>query len=86
MLADDLAGLPPAHILTAEFDPLRDSGEAYGRRLAEAGVPAVVSRQAGHIHGSSFLLYPGWEGARRWRDELVAAVRAALTAAPEPVG
>lgn len=85
MLAEDLSGLPPAVILTAELDPLRDSGEAYGRRLAEAGVPTVISRQAGHIHGSSFLLYPGWEGARRWREELVHAVRGALAAAPQPV-
>jgi acetyl esterase len=86
MLADDLSDLPPAYILTAELDPLRDSGEAYGRRLAEAGVSTVVSRQAGHIHGSSFLLYPAWEGARRWREELVGAVRSALAPAPEPVG
>jgi len=84
MLAEDLAGLPPAHILTAEFDPLRDSGEAYGRRLSEAGVPTVISRQPGHIHGSSFLLHPRWEGARRWRDQLVEATRSALAPVPEP--
>jgi acetyl esterase len=86
ILADDLTGLPPATIFTAEFDPLRDSGEAYGRRLSEAGVPTVVRRQPGHIHGSSFLLYPGWEGARRWRDELVEAARGALAVSPAPVG
>jgi acetyl esterase len=48
---DDLHGLAPAVIVTAEFDPLRDEGEAYGRRLREAGVPAVVRRYDGAIHG-----------------------------------
>lgn len=47
----DLSGLPPALIVTAEFDPLRDEGELYGRRLREAGVDAKVSRYAGANHG-----------------------------------
>jgi acetyl esterase len=47
----DLAGLPPALIITAEFDPLRDEGELYGQRLTEAGVDAKVSRYAAANHG-----------------------------------
>lgn len=49
--ATDLSRLPPALIQTAEFDPLRDEGEAYGERLRAAGTPAVVQRRAGVIHG-----------------------------------
>lgn len=75
LLADDLSGLPPAHIFTAEFDPLRDGQEAYGLRLQEAGVPATIRRQSGHIHGSSLLLHPRWEGARAWREQVIEALR-----------
>lgn len=47
----NLAGLPAALIITAGHDPLRDEGELYGRRLAEAGVDATVSRYGGANHG-----------------------------------
>ena len=55
LLAKDLGGLPPAHLLCAEFDPLRDEGEAYASRLRDAGLDATHRRYEGMIH-SFFVL------------------------------
>lgn len=65
---EDLSGLPPALVVTAEHDPLRDEGELYGRRLQEAGVDTVVSRYAGANHG--FVQHFSWipEFSRVFRE------------------
>jgi acetyl esterase len=70
--ASDFTALAPAHIITAEYDVLRDEGEEYGRRLTAAGVPTVVSRHEGMIHG--FFRLPAY--VPRAHDGLAEAAEA----------
>ena len=77
MLTKDLSDLPPALIITAQYDPLRDEGEDYGRRLQEAGVPATISRYDGMIHGF-FGMSAMFDKARVAVSEASQALRAAF--------
>lgn len=74
LYTEDLSGLPPAVVLTAEHDPLRDEGEAYAERLAAAGVEVNLQRHLGQMHAFfALLMLPGSE---RGMQQVVRAVRA----------
>jgi acetyl esterase len=78
LLAPNLGGLPPALVITAQCDPLRDEGEAYAKRLEEAGVRVRYTCYAGMIH-PFFSLSGGVTQAREAIAEVAAAVASIAT-------
>ena len=78
--AGDLSRLPPALVITAEHDPLRDEGEAYAARLREAGVPVTSTRYDGMIH--AFIRRTAiFDKARTAMQEVADALKQAFTPA-----
>ncbi len=76
--ASDVSGLPPAYVVTAGFDPLRDEGKAYADKLDAAGVPVTYVNYPGMIHGF-FSLRGVIPKAREAIAAAAAAVHAGLT-------
>ena len=80
LLAPDLSGLPPALVMTAEFDPLRDEGEAYAARLADAGVEVDAMCWEGQFHGSQTMAKLIPDEAAAYHREVTSALRKAYGA------
>jgi acetyl esterase len=85
LLAADLSGMPPTYVVTAGFDPLRDEGEEFAKRLADAGVPVTLRRQDTLIHGFANLFNLS-RTARAAMDEVVLALRDGLRPPAEAAG
>ena len=79
LLANDLSGLPPAWIMSAEYDKLRDDGVAYAHALEAAGVPVEFQILAGHVH-PSFAFTRLLPSAKDYERSAIAALARALHA------
>jgi acetyl esterase len=77
LVLDDLSNLPPALVIVAGYDPLRDEGVEYARRLIEAGNRVTLANYEGMVHGF-YLMGGAVDAARRAVDESAAALRAAF--------
>ena len=77
--AKDLSHLPPAFIVTAEFDPLRDEGNAYAAALEQAGVPVTLLQGRGHTHTSLSMVDVILSGAPI-RAQMADALKSFVTA------
>jgi acetyl esterase len=78
--ARNFANLPPAFVITAEFDPLRDEGQAYADQLRQAGTPTVYREYPGMIHG--FVTSAGvLDQGKRAIQDATAAMREAFAGA-----
>jgi acetyl esterase len=60
--------------MTSEYDILRGNGEAYAKRLEQAGVPVTYAMQPGHVHPSG-VMTKAMAFARAWREEVLTALR-----------
>jgi acetyl esterase len=78
LLRDDLSNLPPALVLVAGYDPLRDEGVDYSRRLIEAGNRVALTNYEGMVHGF-YLMGGAVDAARRAVAQSAAALREAFT-------
>jgi acetyl esterase len=75
--ASSHSNLPSTFVISAEYDPLRDEGEAYGNALAAAGVPVRISRYPGTIHGA-IAFYPIFKSGKEMLDDSCSWLRAHL--------
>jgi acetyl esterase len=77
LLAKSLGGLPPVQVITAEYDVLRDEGEAFAAKLKAAGVPTTLRRHDGMLHGFLHFSEP-FDDAKAALAELGAAMKGSL--------